>query len=57
MKPSQLGAQMYSFREFIKTPEEVRSTLREIRKMGYEAVQLSSSIAPMPNAELSAMLK
>ena len=57
MKPSQLGAQMYSFREFIKTPEEVRSTLREIRKMGYEAVQLSSSIASMPNAELSAMLK
>lgn len=57
MKQSQLGAQLFSFREFIKTPEEVRSTLREIRKMGYEAVQLSSSIAPMPNAELSAMLK
>lgn len=56
MKQSQLGAQLYSFREFIKTPEDVRTTLKTIKEMGYEAVQLSSSICPMPNAELAAML-
>ena len=26
MKQSQLGAQLFSFREFIKTPEDVRTT-------------------------------
>lgn len=57
MKQSQLGAQLFSFREFIKTPEDVRTTLKKIRDMGYEAVQLSSSICPMPNAELAGILK
>ena len=33
MKQSQLGAQLFSFREFIKTPEDVRTTLKKIRDM------------------------
>lgn len=56
MKQSQLGAQLYSFREFIKTPDDVYSTLLKIKEMGYEAVQLSSSLAPMENSRLKQML-
>ena len=57
MKQSKIAAQLYSFRDFIKTPAGVRDTLKQLRKIGYEAVQLSSSIAPMPEAELQKMLR
>ena len=56
MKQSQIAAQLYSFREFIRTPAGVRDTFRRLREIGYEAVQLSSSLAPMPEEELAAML-
>jgi len=57
MKQAKIAAQLYSFRDFIKTPAGVRDTLRKLRAMGYEAVQLSGSIAPMPEADLKQMLK
>ncbi len=57
MKASQIAAQLYSFRDFIKTPAGVRDTLRRLKAMGYEAVQLSSALPAMPEAELLAMLK
>ena len=56
MKKSQIAAQLYSFRDFIKTPEAVEETFRKLHEMGYEAVQLSSSLAPMPEEQLRELL-
>ncbi len=57
MKKSQIAAQLYSFRDFIKTPAGVRDTLRRLRASGYEAVQLSSALPPMPECDLNKMLQ
>ena len=35
------AAQLYTVRDFIKTPEEIRESLTRIRKMGYTSVQVS----------------
>ncbi len=56
MKQSQIAAQLYSFRAYIRTPAGVRDTFRRLREIGYEAVQLSGSLAPMPEEELAALL-
>ncbi|AVM44504.1 sugar phosphate isomerase/epimerase [Victivallales bacterium CCUG 44730] len=57
MKQAKIAAQLYSFRDYIGTPAGVRDTLRRLRRTGYEAVQLSGAIAPMPEAELRRMLR
>jgi len=42
------GAQLYTVREFTKTEEDFRKTLRKIKEIGYETVQVSAigPIAP-----------
>ena len=57
MEQMKIAAQLYSFRDYIKTPAGVRDTLRRLRQIGFSAVQLSSSIAPMPEEELRRMLQ
>ena len=37
----QLGAQMYTLREYTKTAEGLREALHKVKDMGYQAVQLS----------------
>lgn len=56
MKQRQIAAQLYSFRDFIKTPAGVADTLRKLRTADYRAVQLSSALPPMPETELKRML-
>ena len=56
MRKSQIAVQLYSFRDFIKTPEGVADTFRILHEMGYGAVQLSSSLAKMPEEELARLL-
>lgn len=56
MKKDRIAAQLYSFRDFIKTPADVAETLRKLKKIGYDAVQLSSAIPPMPETELRRIL-
>lgn len=56
MQKITIAAQMFSFRNYIKTSAGVRNTFRRLKQMGYDAIQLSSSIAPMPTADLAAML-
>ncbi|MCL6604852.1 MAG: sugar phosphate isomerase/epimerase [Paenibacillus sp.] len=48
MQPSMIAAQMYTFREFSQTPEELRSTFQKLASIGYTAVQVSGigPIAP-----------
>ncbi len=39
--PSQIAAQLYTLRDFLKTPTDIASTLRRVASIGYEAVQVS----------------
>lgn len=52
---SRLAAQMYTVRDFTKTPQGIAESLRKIREIGYEAVQVSA-IGPIDYKELKKML-
>lgn len=56
MKIHQVAAQLYTVRDFAKTPTEIAQTLKKIRAIGYQAVQLSG-LGPMAESELVALLK
>lgn len=51
MGASVIGAQLYTLRDFLKTPEDIRSTFARVRQMGYEAVQCSA-LGPIEPAQL-----
>jgi sugar phosphate isomerase/epimerase len=55
MQIRQIAAQLYTLRDFCKTPNDIAQTLKRVRSIGYEAVQVSG-IAPIPEEELKAML-
>ena len=42
MSSSPFAAQLYTLREFTKTPADIAATLKRVRKIGYESVQLSA---------------
>ncbi len=42
MPETVLAAQLYTVRDFLKTPQEIQSSLEKVRSIGYEAVQLSA---------------
>jgi len=46
--PSCIAAQLYTLREFLKTPSDIAATLQRVRAIGYEAVQLSGLGMIMP---------
>ena len=56
MKISQVAAQLYTLRDFTKTPADVATTLQKVRAIGYEAVQ-SSAVGPIDDAELLKLAK
>ncbi len=55
MIASQIVAQLYTVRDYIKTPPEIAKSLKKIREIGYDAVQVSG-MGPIPEAELKSML-
>lgn len=55
MAKTSLAAQMYTVREFTKTPADIAKTLAKLRAIGYGAVQLSA-LGPIETAELKKML-
>lgn len=55
MKVSQVAVQLYSLRDYLKTPAEMAVTLKKVRAIGYEAVQLSG-MGPIDELELNRML-
>lgn len=57
MKRSGIAAQMYSFRDFIKTPAGVRDTLLRLRGMGYSSVQLSGAMMEIDAEQLRQILE
>jgi sugar phosphate isomerase/epimerase len=44
MKKCQLAAQLYTLRDFMKTPFDVAGSLETVKKIGYDAVQASGSV-------------
>jgi sugar phosphate isomerase/epimerase len=51
MSDTVLAAQLYTLREFCKTPADIAATLKKVRAIGYRAVQ-SSGLGPIAPAEL-----
>jgi len=41
MDKKSIAAQLYTLREFIKTPEDIKRTLQKVKEIGYSAVQVS----------------
>ena len=56
MKIHQVAAQLYTVREFAKTPSDIAQTLKKIRAIGYQAVEVSG-IGPITEDALAALLK
>ena len=53
---SQIGAQMYTLREHLKTPADMAKTCRRVKDMGYDAIQLPAC-GPIEPEELGKILK
>lgn len=51
MKLNQIVAQLYTLRDFCKTEEDLSNTLKKVREIGYQAVQISG-IGPVPNEKV-----
>ena len=51
MTESQIAAQLYTLRDFTRTPADIAATMKRVREIGYEAVQLSA-LGPIEPAEL-----
>ena len=56
MNLHQVAAQLYTVRDSLKTSKEIAASLRKIRSIGYEAVELSG-IGPIADLELARILK
>src|SRR5271154_1398552 len=56
MANSMIAAQMYTLRDFLKTPADIAATLAKVKKIGYDAVQLSA-LGPIDSKELARILK
>lgn len=54
MADTVIAAQLYTLRDFTKTPADVRETFRKLNHMGYRAVQVSG-MGPIDPAELKAI--
>ena len=55
MKIKQVAAQLYTLRDHLKTPVEIAQSLKKVRKIGYEAVQISG-LGPIDPVELRKLL-
>jgi len=55
MPAHQLGVQLYTLREFTKTPADIAATLKRVKKMGYDGVQCSA-LGPIDPKELANIL-
>ena len=53
---TQLALQLYTLRNFTKTPDDIARTLARVKKIGYDAVQVSA-IGKIDDAEMANLLK
>ena len=55
MSNSQIAAQLYTVREFMKTPEEIRTGMKKVKELGFEWVQISG-LGPISHEEMKEIL-
>ncbi len=55
MKKSQIAAQLYTLRDYLKTPEDIAKTMKRVKEIGYDAVQVSG-MGPIEESELIKIL-
>lgn len=55
MEKSQIAAQLYTLRDFLKTPKDIAQSLHKLAKIGYRSVQVSG-MGPIPEEELNKIL-
>lgn len=55
MKINQVAVQMYTLRDYCKTPGEIAASLKKVREIGYQAVQ-ASGFGPIAEDELVRLL-
>jgi len=55
MSDTVIAAQLYTVREFTKTPEDIAKTMKKVKDIGYGAVQLSA-LGPIDPNELKKIL-
>lgn len=55
MKLTQVAAQLYTCRDLLKTPADIAQTLKQVRAIGYTAVQISG-MGPIAEEELNTIL-
>ncbi|HEY3416827.1 MAG TPA: sugar phosphate isomerase/epimerase [Armatimonadota bacterium] len=51
-----IAAQMFTLRDYLKTPQEIAATMKRVREIGYTAVQLSA-LGPIEPKELAVILE
>ena len=51
MPSSVIAAQLYTLRDYTKTPADIAQTLKKVKALGYDAVQLSA-LGPIDPVEL-----
>lgn len=51
MKIDQVAIQLYTLRDFCKTAEDYATTLKRVKAIGYQAIQISA-VGPIPTSEL-----
>jgi sugar phosphate isomerase/epimerase len=56
MANSMIAAQLYTLRDFLKTPADIATTLKKVKKIGYDAVQ-NSALGPIDPKELANILR
>lgn len=55
MKKEKIVAQMYTVCSYLKTPQDIAKSLKKVKSIGYEAVQLSG-LGPIDTVELRKMM-
>src|ERR1700716_728317 len=56
MPDTVLAAQLYTLRDYLKTPDDIARTLPKVAALGYRAVQLSA-LGPIDPRELKRILE
>ena len=56
MSDTQIACQLYTLRDFLKTPADIAKTLARVKQIGYDAVQLSA-LGPIDPKELAKIMK
>ncbi|OGF47806.1 MAG: hypothetical protein A2452_09705 [Candidatus Firestonebacteria bacterium RIFOXYC2_FULL_39_67] len=51
-----IGLQLYTLRNFLKTPEDISVSLKRVKEIGYKGVEVFSGIGPIEPAELKKMI-